>query len=168
MTFVVIWRYINKTELNWIHRLHRCKSKLSTISPVAEPSSPWCPRAPAASCFSHANRSSPFGPQPLTASQMCGQEITPNPEEIPLPNTQSLSDFQSFVFPSNILLRWKNRLPPSHGYWVKEIMAQAKLWVRGSSDKYCMVGQIFLDYSLGVIVCFFVLSICIIRHHTPQ
>ena len=74
------------------------------------------------------------------------------PEEFSISNSHSQAiAFALLLARRLILLKWKDRSPPSHGQWVKEVMMHLKLEelrfrIRGSTKKYKKVWQPFLKH----------------------
>ena len=147
-----------------LHRLHLCRSKLARIYPGTDPTCQRCSNAPAtlSHMFFSCQAIAPFWSSIFnTMSQMCGQDMSPNPmaaifgvvpRELPLPSGQSRAvAFALLLARRLLLLKWKDRFPPSHGQWVKDVMAHLKLEKlrcssRGSCQKYNRIWQPFLDY----------------------
>ena len=147
-----------------LHRLHLCRSKLARIYPDTDPTCQRCLSAPAtlSHMFFSCHSITPFWSSFFdTVSQICGHVIAPNPltaifgtvpEDSPLSKSQSQAvSFASLLARRCILLKWKDGLPPSHGQWVKDVMAHLKLEelrfrIGGSSRNYHKVWQPFIDY----------------------
>lgn len=147
-----------------LHRLHFCRNKLAKIFPDTDPTCQRCLSAPATltHMFFTCPSIAPFWSSIFDSiSSMCGQKITLNPltaifgvvpEEFSISNSHSQAiAFALLLARRLILLKWKDRSPPSHGQWVKEVMMHLKLEelrfrIRGSTKKYKKVWQPFLKH----------------------
>ncbi|KAI4827930.1 hypothetical protein KUCAC02_031287, partial [Chaenocephalus aceratus] len=74
------------------------------------------------------------------------------PEGVSLSNCQSHSlAFATLLARRLILLKWKDRTPPSHAHWVRDVMAHLQLeelryCSQGCVNKYYKLWQPFLDH----------------------